>query len=157
VRLSLELTTGFADPRRDETGRGHPSLKPLCLGAPCSHQRTWADRDGAKPHQRSVSFLLPSPPDLWFSRWSVSSQRAACSLSTPWIPRKSEGTKWRHLQCALQFSQVHPRKRPGVIIPSKSNCISSNSHPATNLGAPYLAAFGEMWESSCSPPVDLPA
>ena len=36
----------------------------LCLGAPRSHQRTWDNQDGAKPHQRSVLFFFPSPPML---------------------------------------------------------------------------------------------
>jgi hypothetical protein len=29
------------------------ALVQLCLGAPRSHQRTWVDQDGAKPHQSS--------------------------------------------------------------------------------------------------------
>jgi hypothetical protein len=55
VRLSVKLTTGFTDPRRNETGLGHPVLPShqLCLGAPRSHQRTWVDKNGAKPHQSS--------------------------------------------------------------------------------------------------------
>jgi hypothetical protein len=34
---------------------GHSTLPShqLCLGAPRSHQRTWVDKDGAKPHQSS--------------------------------------------------------------------------------------------------------
>jgi hypothetical protein len=46
VRFSVELTTGFAEP---------------CLGAPRSHQRTWVDKDGAKPHQSSDN---PSPKQI---------------------------------------------------------------------------------------------
>jgi hypothetical protein len=31
----------------------HLDSHQLCLGAPRSHQRTWVDKDGAKPHQSS--------------------------------------------------------------------------------------------------------
>ena len=68
MRLSVKLITGFADPRWDETRRAHPlfpSLQ-LCPGAPRSHQRTWADKDGAKPHQSSVFSSFPLPPMLGF-------------------------------------------------------------------------------------------
>src|ERR1700722_14137182 len=33
----------------------------LWTGAPCSHQRTWANEDGPKPHQRSVFCFIPQP------------------------------------------------------------------------------------------------
>jgi hypothetical protein len=62
VRLSVKLTTVFSDPRQDETELGSSTLPSdqLCLGAPRSHQRTWVNQDGAKPHQSSVSFSFPS-------------------------------------------------------------------------------------------------
>ena len=45
----------------------------LCLGAPRSHQRTWVNQDGAKPHQRSIFFSfavttddrVPHPSRSW--------------------------------------------------------------------------------------------
>jgi hypothetical protein len=88
VRLSVKLTTGFADPRRDETWRRHPLFPShqLCLGAPRSHQRTWVDKDAAKPDQSS-----------------------------------------------------------------------DNLSPKQNLGAPYLARFGEMWDSTALSPNIFPA
>ena len=47
-------------PTGHETGRGHPLFPShqLCPGAPRSHQRTWVNQDGAKPHQSSVFSLL---------------------------------------------------------------------------------------------------
>ena len=65
VRLSVELTTGFADPRgmkRSVVTPSSPPAHPLCPGAPRSHQRTWDKKDGAKPHQSSVCFLFPHHP-----------------------------------------------------------------------------------------------
>ena len=87
----------------------------LCLGAPRSHQPTWVDKDGAKPHQSSDNLspkqILGGPhislvfgemwdstalsPNIFHAKCliRVSSQRAACSSSTPRISTGNPGER----------------------------------------------------------------
>ena len=57
--FAMLVTTGCAALRRVDhrlyrpTGLGTLPSDQLCLGAPRSHQRTWVNQDGAKPHQSS--------------------------------------------------------------------------------------------------------
>jgi hypothetical protein len=91
----------------------------LCLGAPRSHQRTWVNQDGAKPHQssdnlspkqnlgapylarlwrdvgfhRSIPEIFPPSVLIHSPGWSVSSQRAACSPSAPRVQTGNPGER----------------------------------------------------------------
>jgi len=104
----------------------HLDSHQLCLGAPRSHQRTWVDKDGAKPHQSSDilspkqnlgpiprSFLArcgipplyprrPSPPSDLHQRHH-SPQEIRGSVVSPWLRCPLE---WPHAVASSCISNI---------------------------------------------------
>jgi hypothetical protein len=149
VRLSVKLTTGFADPRRHATWRRHPLFPShqLCLGAPRSHQRTWVDKVGATPHQSSVFTLFrhhkssgahPSRPwrrvgkqnlrgrssvCIGFCGWSVFSESRKQCVNATGPNGKSGGAQWRD-PLFLYPSQTRQRFFGAILTVSTYTVIS---------------------------------
>jgi hypothetical protein len=121
VRLSIKLTTGF-------TGPLFPSHQ-LSLGAPRSHQRTWFDKDGAKPPQSSDNlspkqnlggpYLARFWRDVGFHRSIPEHLPAKCAY--PLVPASAS---WAKKPKALRSIVAAPTT-PGTV-----NTVGSAGWPA---------------------------
>jgi len=94
----------------------------LSLGAPCSHQRTWDNQDGAKPHQSSVFFSFPSPPMIGCpilrvlgEGWDKQNLRGRASGAEPWYPTlRQQREGWATRSWVVADGEFLLREPPAV-------------------------------------------